>query len=189
MTIRTLTKLGAVMAFAIVLSGCALSIDAVVSESDALFDPGLLGSWEEVTGSDRATISRAAENMYAIEYTDGEGKVENYEARLGRLGERLVLDVWPAPRETDLPLPYVGFLIAGHLLLTLDVGPDEIRVAALDPDSLLAALDAGEIHLAHGRSGDQLILYGTTEDLRSALGAYVARSGALREPDVWRRAQ
>ena len=131
----------------------------------------------------------AAVDCYLVSYTDGEGKVGSFEGRLGRLGDRLVLDVWPAPRATDLPRPYAGLLVAGHLLLTLNVGPDEIRVAALEPDSLLAALDAGEVHLAHGRSEDQLILHGTTEDLRSALGAYVARSGALSEPDVWRRAQ
>jgi hypothetical protein len=181
-------KLGAVLGFAIVLPGCVLSIDAVVSESGATFDPRLLGTWEEVSGSDRVVVRRAAENTYSMEYTSG-GKVGRFEARLGRLGDHLVLDVWPAPHETDLPRPYAGLLVAGHLLLTLDVGLDEIRVAMLEPDSLLAALDAGEVPLAHGRSEDQLILHGTTEDLRSALRAYVARSGALGEPDVWRRAQ
>ncbi len=188
-TIRAMCKISGVLALSIVLSGCALSIDAVVSESDALFDPRLLGSWEEVTGSDRATISRAAGNTYAIEYTDGEGKVGRFEARLGWLGERLVLDVWPAPPETDLPAPYAELLVAGHVLLALEVGADEIRVAILEPDSLLAALRAGAVMLAHVRSGDRLILRGTTEELRSALGTYIGRPGSLSEPDVWRRAE
>jgi hypothetical protein len=53
----------------------------------------------------------------------------------------------PHPRETDLRRRYDGLLVAGHLLLTLDVGPDEIRVAMLEPDLLLAALGAGEVQL------------------------------------------
>lgn len=182
MTIRAMPRFGGALGFAIVLSSCVLSIDPVIPESGATFDPRLLGTWEE--GSVRAVVSRAAENSYAIEYTS-DGKVGRFEARLGRLGDRLVLDVWPAPRDSDLPEPYAGLLVAGHLLLALDVGPDEIRVAILEPDSLSVALRAGQIRLA--RSEDQLILLGTTEELRSALGPYLARSGALAEPDVWRR--
>lgn len=34
-----------------------------------------------------------------------------------------------------------------------------------------------------------MILYGTTEELRSALVSYIGRSGALAAPDVWRRAR
>jgi len=59
------------------------------------------------------------------------------------LGDRLVLDVWPALRDSDLPQPYSAALVAGHLLLALDIGPDEIRTALLEPDSLLAALRTG----------------------------------------------
>ena len=186
MTVRAMPKLGVALGFAIVLSGCVLSVDPVIPESGATFDPRLLGRWEEVSGSDLAVVSRGAENAYAIEYTSG-GKVGRFDARLGRLGDRLVLDVWPAPPDTDLPAPYSELLVAGHLLFALEVGPDEIRVGMLEPDSLLAALRAGQVRLAHGRSEDRLILHGTTEELRSALGPYLARSGALAKPDVWRR--
>jgi Domain of unknown function (DUF4185) len=184
--IFTIWKRSIVQALVIALTGCVLSIDHIVPESSAIFDPRLLGTWEEVSGSDRAVISRASDNAYGIEYIS-DGKVGRFEGRLGRLGDRLILDVRPAPSETDLPEPYAGFLIRGHLLLSLDVGSDEIRMAALEPDSLFAALRAGEIHLVHQRSGDQLILHGTTEELRFALGSYLAEPGALGEPEVWRR--
>lgn len=186
MTDRPTLKIGGVLGLAIVLSACVLSVEPVISESGATFDPSLLGTWEEVSGSDRAVVSRAAENTYAIEYTS-DGKVGRFEARLGRLGERLVLDVWPAPRDSDLAQPYGGLLVAGHLLFALDVGPDEISVAVLEPDPLLAALRAGQVRLPHRRSEDRLILHGTTEQLRSALGPYLTRSRALAKPDVWRR--
>lgn len=185
---RAMLKMGGVLGLGLVLSTCVLSVDPVVSESDAMYDPRLLGTWEEVSGSDRAVVSRAGENSYAIEYTS-DGKVGRFEARLGRLAERLVLDVWPAPRDSDVPQRYADLLVAGHLALAVDIGLDEIRVAGLEPDSLLAALRAGRVRLAHARSGDRVILLGTTGQLRSALGPYLARSGALARPDVCRRAR
>lgn len=188
MTFRAIPKLGIVLWFAIVLSGCVLSVDPVIPEAGATFDSRLLGRWEEVSGSDLAVVSRAAGNAYTIEYTS-DGKVARFDARLGRLGDRLVLDAWPARPETDLPAAYSELMVAGHLLFALEVGLDEIRVAMLEPDSLLAALRAGQVRLTHGRSEDRVILHGTTEELRSALGPYLARFGALSRPAVWRRAR
>ena len=43
----------------LLLGGCVLSLDPVVPESGAAFDPRLLGAWEEVSGSDRAVVSEA----------------------------------------------------------------------------------------------------------------------------------
>ena len=61
-------------------------------------------------------------------------------------------------------------------------------MAALEPDSLLRALYSGRVRLAHQRSQDRLILYGTTDQLRAALAPYLGRAGALSAPDAWRRA-
>jgi hypothetical protein len=165
-----------------------LSVYPVIPESGAIFDPRLLGTWEEAAGSDRAVVSRAVENAYAIEYTS-EGKVSRFEARLGRLGERLVLDVSPAAPDSDQPQHYAGLLLPGHMLLALDVRPDEVGVEALEPDSLLGALRSGQVRLVHQRSQERLILQGTTEQLRAALGPYLGRSGVLSAPDTWRRAR
>jgi hypothetical protein len=187
LTARAMPKPGVALGLGIILSGCVLSVDSVVSEARATFDPRLLGRWEEVSGSDVALLSRAGENDYAIEYSS-EGKVARFQARLGRLGDRLVLDVWPAPRDTDIPQLYADVLVAAHLVVTLDVGPDDVRAGAIEPDSLFAALQAGQVQLSYGRSGDRLILHGTTEELRTALGPYIARAASLTEPEVWRRA-
>jgi len=75
---------------ALVTVGCVLSMDAVITESESMFDARLLGAWEEVGGSDRAVVSTAGDGTYAIEYTT-DGSVGRFEARLGRLGDRLVL--------------------------------------------------------------------------------------------------
>ncbi|UCC49654.1 MAG: hypothetical protein JSV41_05710, partial [Gemmatimonadota bacterium] len=186
--ISVIWRRSVVQAWAITLTACVLSIDPIVLETDATLDQRLLGTWEEVSDSDRAVISRASESTYAIEYTS-DGKVMRLEARLGSLGGRSVLDVWPTPRDGDLPELYAGLMVAGHLLLVIDIGSEEIRVAALEPDSLLAGLRTEQPQLAYRRSEDQLVLYGTTEELRAALGPYLTKPGALGEPGVWRRSR
>ncbi len=170
----------------VALAGCVVLVDVIVPESDAIFDPRLVGTWEEVSGSDRAVISRASDHTYAIEYTSS-GERSSFEARLGSLGGRSVLDVWPTPRDGELPESYAGLMVGGHVLLALDIGSDEVRAAALEPDSLLARLRTEQLRLAHRRHGDQLILHGTTHELRAALVSHLTYPGALTEPTLWRR--
>jgi len=170
---------------AMLASGCVLSVNPVVSESDATFDARLLGSWQEVSGSDRAVVTRGADNTYAIEYMTN-GKVTRLGARLGRLGERAVLDVWPAPDSAPSEL-HAGFTIPGHLLVTLDAGAEEVRVAMIEPDTFAAALRSGRLQLEHAHTGGRPVLLGTTDELRAALAPYLMRPGALAPPGAWRR--
>lgn len=170
----------------VVLGGCVVSVDTIVPASDAIVDLRLVGTWEEVSGADRAVISRESDHTYAIEYTSG-GESSRFQARLGSLGGRAVLDVWPTPRDGELPDAYAGLMVGGHGLLVLDIGSDEVGVAALEHDSLLARLRTEQLRLAHRRVGDQLILQGTTEELRAALGSHLGDPGALTKPNVWRR--
>ncbi|MDP9278161.1 MAG: hypothetical protein M3P00_01940, partial [Gemmatimonadota bacterium] len=97
-------RIAAILACSVFSTGCVLSTDAVVS-GDAIFDPRLLGTWQQISSPEGAVVLRSGAKGYAIEYTDRGGKTVRLEGRLGRLGKRLVLDVWPTPRETELPEP------------------------------------------------------------------------------------
>jgi hypothetical protein len=103
----------------------------------------------------------------------------DYDARLGRLGERIVLEL--SPRHSDV-----------HHLLVLEVAADEIHVRMLDTERLIEALDAGEIHLAHqpvDRHGSsiELLLEDSTDNLREQLADYLQRPGVLSEGATYRR--
>src|SRR5262245_32459731 len=106
---------------------------------------------------------------------------------LGRLGPRVVLDVWPAPREDEIPGPYQDLLIPGHYLLAIDVSADSIRTQGLNTDTLRASMTAGRLRLAYRGSEKNLVLLDTTAALRAKLSPYLARKGVLDEPTVWRR--
>ncbi len=167
------------------LAGCVLSVDAVVPASDATFDPRLLGEWQS-EGSERAALTRDGDG-YAVTYADDKGKTGRFQARLGRLGTRAVLDVWPAQEDGDNPGPVAGTLIPGHLLLAVDLARDSVVAQALHPDSTEAALRAGRLRLAFSKAEDDVVLRGTTAELRSALASWTARPSAWAEPGTWRR--
>jgi hypothetical protein len=178
---------GVVVATCTGLAACVVSVEPVVSEADALFDPVLLGVWLEVDGSDRVEVSQAAENLYEIVYTS-DNEERRYHARLGELGDSRILDAWPAEMEGRPAGQPARLMVVGHLLVTLDVvGPDAVNTRILEPDSVLAALQAGELGLDHTES-DNLVLHGSTAALRAALRPLLARPGALARPTQWRRA-
>lgn len=188
MNARALSIPGMAAGLAALLCGCVLSVEPVVPESEAMFDPGLLGTWED-EDANRFVVSRAkrddprrptwfpadeTENTYSIEHSSAVDP-STLLARLGRLDGQLVLEV---SRRAE---------IRGHLLLVLDVGADEVRARALEPAAFLKALEAGELRLAHLLDGRNLVLRDTSAQLRDQLAPYLGRPGALSEPRVLRR--
>lgn len=177
----------AILLCAAALTGCVvLSTDAIVPADTPTLDPRLLGAWQEVNGTDHAVITRGDSGAYAIEYSS-DGKAGRFEARLGPLGGRTVLDMWPTPGDKVIPDPYPSFMIPGHLMLVIELRGDELRVAALQPDSLGKALESGDVKLPFVRPKDQLILNGSTAQVRAALVPFLARPGVLTDPLLFRR--
>jgi hypothetical protein len=175
------------------LAACVVSIDPVVTEADAIFDPELLGVWLEVDGNDRAVVTHAGENLYEIEYTS-ELEAHLYRARLGELGARRILDVWPRrildvwPVLEDGPVRKMDpLLVAGHLLVDLKtVGPDRMVTRLVEADAARVALESGELALEY-TDAESLVLRSSTAAVRAALRPFLERPGALAGPTEWRR--
>jgi hypothetical protein len=167
----------------LLIGGCVLSVEPVVPESEAVFDEALLGTWED-QDLNRLVISRATEssrfsspyteNMYLVSEARG-AEPKRFPARLGPLGDALVMEVFPHGE------------IGGHVLLVVELRPDLIRWQALDPATLLAALEAGDLRLAYRRLGRDVLLREPSATLRDQLAGHVLRPGALLEPRTLRR--
>ena len=184
--LRFIPQLARLLVAALVAAGCVVSTEAVVADGNATFDERLVGAWAETGGTDTAVVARGADGAYTISYTtkDGTGR---FAARLGRLGDRVVLDAWPAPQERELPGPYAATLIGAHVLVAVDVGADELRIALLEPDSLRKALESGRIRLPWSLERNRIVLRGTTAELRAALAPWIAQPGALDGGSTFRR--
>lgn len=186
-TLRAYARaLVAVLALVLSLGACLVSVAPVIPDADAAFDARLLGSWEEIGGGDRATVARGESSGYVIEYSD-DGGVARYAARLGTLAGRLVLDVWPEPRDGELPKQYVDMLLPVHLALAVTIAGDEVRLSLLEADDVARSLSKARSPVAHSRVGGHTALHGTTAEVRTALADHLARGGAIESPSVFRR--
>jgi hypothetical protein len=126
-----LTSMLLVLAGALILTGCdtpaLLSLEPVVTDQDAAFDPTLLGTWEADHGNDLCIIRRDGDTGYAITHVSG-GSVRQFSARLFCVGEASVLEL--TPEGTD------DFQIAGHAVVRIWTGGGTLRWAYLDTEWL-----------------------------------------------------
>jgi hypothetical protein len=192
------TLIYATLTLALCSSACVVSVDEVVPATGATFDAALIGTWLSDDGKE-AVITRGDSGSYDIAYTMRDttgpehldGKTGHFAARLGTLGAHRVLDVSPKPSRGQIPDAYDGAFIPGHVILVLDLQPDELRFRVLEPDVLLKALRAGTVRMAYVGNEDrikqQVVLKGSTRQLRTELAAYLGRKGALGDTEIFRR--
>jgi hypothetical protein len=173
---------GVALALAVQLAGChrfeVVSVESVIPESEAIFDPELVGVWvSEQGGAAFLAPDSRGDKAYLFCPLEKCGK-----ARLGRLGEHLVLEISdPESLDAELLLPI-------HRLVVLEkIGPDEVHTWELDSEAFQAALHAGEVGLAHRIRDDYVILYDSASSIRTELASYLGRAGALTEPWIWNR--
>ena len=181
----TLASLVRLLAVCVIPAACVLTTEAVITDRHAIFDPRLLGQWEIPADSERAEVSRGEGNSYRITFIEAKGERAEYSARLGRIGERLMLEVQPA--DASVRLPAGDLFVPHHLLLGIEIGEREVRLALLEVDSIRAAVRSGRLPRAHEVSGNRVVLSGTTDELRTQLSPVLARPGVFAEWGVWTR--
>lgn len=183
------------LVLALCTGGCVLSVEEVVPAATATFDAQFVGSWMSSDSSEQAVVTREDSGTYHIDYTKrastglgGEdGKTGHFLARLGRLGTRTVLDVWPTPAHGEIPSAYDGSFITGHALLVVDIRRDVFVMWALEPEPLLTSLKDRRVHTPYSGSKEQVVLRGDTWELRTVLAAYMNTPGALTDSSVFSR--
>lgn len=164
--------------------GCLGSVNPVVLESAASFEPQLLGTWSDSASRERAVVTQAGPRSYGIQYTDDQGQTVSLVGLLGRNRDRLILDVQPTAQALG---PYKDLVVRLHIPVILTwIGP-RVHVAILEPDSLDQYLRTHPSAIAHGRTRDGLVLTADSPDLGQFFAAYLQRPGALSAPSTWIR--
>jgi hypothetical protein len=194
MYLHTLWAQGTLLGLVVLLGGCVSSDEPVIPESEAIFDPRLVGTWGQgfegdFASSTRYVISRLDENGTAYFIEPWEKAEEQWErdesflllGRTGHLGEHLLLEVSPYLSRDEPPAwKYSLLLLEFGPNQASQIGSDELLVRQLDFDHLVEALESGELHLAYRRIDEYfVILENTTGELRDRLVAYLERPGVL----------
>ncbi len=122
-----------VLAAAAVLTGCdssaLVSVDPLAAEENAVFDPGLVGTWAATGDKDAVCVIRRAGNGYKISYVK-DGSAKEFEGLLFRVGETQVLDLVGAPAD--------DFALALHMPVRIWTDRGQLQWAYLDSEWLRA---------------------------------------------------
>jgi hypothetical protein len=165
-----------------VMAGCdspaLISMDPAVHEKDAVFDPGLLGTWETGQGGDVCILRRGNGNSFAVEYVS-DGVLRKFEGRLFVTGQAWVMDI--TPQDPD------DFQIPGHALIRILSSNPSLRWAYLDSDWLRQHA-AGEL-VTRSRDGGKLVLMAPPASLAAFVANYAADERAHGDVQEWQRLQ
>ena len=179
MKLATLTM----MAAAAVLTGCdsssLLSVDPLVSEQNAVFDPGLLGTWTGVGHDDSAVciIRRGGDSGYKIAYVN-DGSAKEFDAMLFRAGETQVLDLSASAND--------DFVIAPHMAVRIWLEGAQLRWAYLDSEWLRAEATQ---RLSNRPAGKKILLTAPTAAVEAFLMNYAGDDKATGEIAAFTRLQ
>lgn len=169
---RSINTLAAAAA-CLLLSGCGdlVSLHALYTERDSLFDAAIEGRWEDK--DDFLTVERAGA-MYEVSLQSKKDptEVEKYEVRLVDINGVRFADV--------LPLDYFG-----HMFLKVRVAGGQLRFAFFDSEWLRRQVPHEEADQSNGRK--QAVLTARTPELRNIVAKYASEPKAYDDEMVFRR--
>jgi len=165
-----------------VAAGCVGSVNPVVTDRAAMFEPRLLGTWTDSGSSERAVITQAGPRAYAIQYTDEQGQTTSLDGMLGRSGGGYILDVQAAAAALG---PYKDLVVRLHIPLILDSMLTRVHTSTLQVDSLDGYLRSHPGAVPHVRTHDGLTLTGSSSEVERFFAMYLQRRGVLEKASAW----
>ena len=163
-------------------AGCTsvFTVDDVVSESAAIRNDQVIGDWREADGDEQAHVAHGMNNDYIVSYLDGSDSVQ-LRARLGRLGQTMVVDffpdlaLWRQRNENGFPT---------HSVFSIEIRGDSIGLRGLNADSVQALLPTASFRVPFTIADGDLLLHGDPAGVRAALRGLFQQRRVL-EKAVW----
>jgi len=167
-----LAKLG-ILAAALLMAGCGdlLSLRALFSDQDKLFDARLEGRWD---GQDDLLIVERAGGNYSATMQSKNNPAEKakYEVHLVDIGGVHFADVLPADG-------------IGHMFLKLNVTGDKLHLSFFDSEWLRDRIPHAEADVANGKK--QAVLTDRTPELRNLVAKFASEPKAYDEEILFQR--
>ena len=164
------------------LSGCGAVVSlhplAIPNGKETVFDPALLGTWEEVRAEPDGTKARyevdRAESGYSVKAVSG-GTMH-----LMKVGNRLLLDVYCPSDGAPPPV---------HVFLRLRLEKDTAWVSGMDSSWLQDQIEASGLPRHEVLTGDwnRMVLTASSAELRRHLLPYVNDDKSFSEETELRR--
>jgi hypothetical protein len=167
-----------------------VSISPLYTEKDVVFEPALIGAWT-ASPTEQYVFSKLDENAYKVVASDGKNKT-TLVGHLVRLDGVLFLDMAASTASADIGVPKDAestlndwFLPLHFFVRVNQVTP--FSVSALDDAWYKGYLKEHPTAVAHTLHDSDVVLTGSTEDIRTFLRAHANTSGAFEQPTVLTR--
>ena len=187
------------IAAATLLGACVPSLNPFYTNKDVVFEPKLLGTWQEKEKADDPEAWKFEEDKdkaYKLTVTEKEGKQGEFAAHLFKLKDQYFLDIVASDiGGTNVADLITASLIPGHLLFRVPQIEPELKLAGTDYDWLQKFLKEHPKSLAHHIEDDRVTLTAETADLQSFVlkhlgegelfgkpGEMVRKDKAVKEP-------
>jgi hypothetical protein len=174
---------------AALLCSCLPSINPFYTDKDVIFDPRLLGAWQEQDKTEKPDVWKfegTTNKTYELTVTQEERKQGVFTAHLFQLQQEFFLDLIPADCEfATNQADLVAFsMFPGHLLVRVTQIEPKLKLALFDFDWLQKYLEKNPKALAHRQEGDRLLLTAGTRDLQEFVLQHLGEGELFAKPDT-----
>lgn len=186
----TMKKTTAALALGTVLliSGCfPLSLHPLYTDSDLVFDAGLVNVWRGE--DDHWRFTQAGDKEYRLVYTDKEGKTGQFEVRQLQLGGPRFLDFFPTEKggaATSMSEAVQYHLIPTHTFAKVSRTETNLALSFLSLDWLGKLLEKDPQAIRHERIGtnndETILLTAPTRELQKFVLKYLEDKDAFLQP-------
>lgn len=173
-------------ALLLLMAACVTSVSPIYTDDTLVEEAALVGTWAGSSG-DVLKVTPGPGKSYGVAMIDQDGTVSAWTVRVTRIGGLRWVDVEPQPMPSAWSDDYRGAFLPLHQFWILRRADSLLSLASINSDSLRALLaehsgPVSRLPLGSSEGGD-IILAGTTAEIRELLADLVERPGFIEEGD------
>ena len=183
-----------IVSLGLLISGCdedpgspfVLSVHPLYLESDAEFDPTLLGKWVDSDGDVTFHFETSPDPVYKLKVVERNSEATvtgEFKAHLVRIGNTWFLDIFPEEKEGGSEF-YRTHFVRAHTFARVQIDHDSLQVSFLASTWLKQRFDDKTVDTAHEVIEGTPVLTATTEELQSLVDRFAKDDEAFPDPLV-----
>jgi hypothetical protein len=151
----------------VVAAGCLPLAQPVYHEADLVFDPAVLGRWQQQDSNATWNFSRSEGKEYELVYTDNDGRSGRFIAHVAEFGGVRVLDLFPVKEEVAANEFYKFHLMPIHTAYLMRKTDSGMELAGFDLNWLKEYLTSNPSALEHTSFDGQLLITASTDEVQA----------------------
>jgi hypothetical protein len=126
-------------------AGCLPSLYPLYTETDLIFDPQLVGLWQEEEDEMLWIFESKDQKTYGLTIIDDEEK-SSFDAHLLILGDRTYLDLYPQDLSVESAF-YAAHFVKTHTFYRIVLSENSFEIASIDVDFLKRLMEERQLPL------------------------------------------